>query len=299
MTTRGRGSSPEHSAIVMGLAQAARKDKTDFAEAIFEDRSAWESVMKDFLGTDGNIARLIKNPLRNIRQTLRTVIGSPGGSGTTTAASGLMQSGDGHGARSDQDVADHMTEVSAIAEAIRLAEGTLTGDGHGEQEDGDEAPGVPSLEESQMAESIYEAAQDSAAINEVDIFKVVENMLRKFIWDHALPVMMKEMSAEVTTPQSADLRELEAAEEKFLEGCHQLSKIYKDIQDADREFTLGTKLNQEADVELHGLQSSLMRQPQEDDVIIGGKVKAAPVRAAAPPSAGRAGRQTGSAVAGA
>ena len=51
MTTRGRGSSPEHSAIVMGLAQAARKDKTDFAEAIFEDRSAWESVMKDFLGT--------------------------------------------------------------------------------------------------------------------------------------------------------------------------------------------------------------------------------------------------------
>ena len=39
---------------------------------------------------------------------------------------------------SDQDVADHMTEVSAIAEAIRLAEGTLTGDGHSEQEDGDE-----------------------------------------------------------------------------------------------------------------------------------------------------------------
>ena len=101
MSTRGRGSSPEHSAIVMGLAQAARKDKTDFAEAIFEDRSAWESVMKDFLGTDGNIARLIKNPLRNIRQTLRTVIGNPGGSGTTTAASGLIQSGDGHGARSD------------------------------------------------------------------------------------------------------------------------------------------------------------------------------------------------------
>jgi hypothetical protein len=219
------------SAIAMGLAQPQCMSHDDWAEILLEHREDWEKALEMFLGADGKIARLASAPLKKVRQSLRTVIASCGTSAAPDEGAGTGIDG------AEDEISDEVSEGAAMYDAVRLSflEGI---------EDGDEVRAEETVGDRGSAEGIdrtvieecYGIAQDPDAVGEVAIIKTVEQLLRAFVYTHAVPIIMKTIENTGQSGRNPDVEELEAAKSRFHDTCATIGKIYQDIRDAGNGY---------------------------------------------------------------
>ena len=76
-------------------------------------------------------------------------------------------------------------------------------------------------------------------------------MLRKFLQEHALPILMQKLPmGEPSSVQCPDLEELEYAEKVFSAACEKLAKIYRD-QDKAAKLYATEVVQIQKDVQYH------------------------------------------------
>ena len=186
-----------------------RKDlEYGLLEAVFEDRAALEAAMDEFLGSHGKIAAMITNSLRTMQHDIHTLLGQ----NSAVESSRMSQRQDpvsmtirqAEDAEVDQELQDAIN---------RTFDHLVDGKYHGPEDEDDP---LETEDMTAASRAAVAAGIPKRNINEVEIYKVVEEMLRKFLQDHALPILMQKLPlGEPSGTQYPDLEELEYAEKIF------------------------------------------------------------------------------------
>ena len=147
-------------------------------------------------------------------------------------------------------------------------------------EDGDEVRAEETVGERGTAEGIdrtvieecYGIAQNPDAVGEVAIIKTVEQLLRAFVYTHAVPIIMKTIENTGQSGRNPDVEELEAAKSRFHETCAVIGKIYQEVRDAGKRYASEAVQMRNDDAERHRLSTMLLRDPEEPSTILDGVV---------------------------